>query len=56
MSVRAKGAGTYLGARLIGRKDHWYALSFSAGLNTRGAMDIIIATIGFATMGAWLLW
>jgi Kef-type K+ transport system membrane component KefB/nucleotide-binding universal stress UspA family protein len=42
----AKGLGTYLGARLIGRKDHWYALSFSAGLNTRGAMDIIIATIG----------
>lgn len=44
----AKGTGTYLGARLIGRKDHWYALSFSAGLNTRGAMDIIIATIGLS--------
>ncbi len=44
----AKGTGTYIGARLIGRKDHWYALSFSAGLNTRGAMDIIIATIGLS--------
>ncbi len=42
----AKGVGTYTGARLIGRKDHWTSLSFSAGLNTRGAMDIIIATIG----------
>lgn len=41
-----KVAGTYLGARLIGRKDHWTALSFGAGLNARGAMEIIIATIG----------
>ncbi|HUO83561.1 MAG TPA: universal stress protein, partial [Thermoanaerobaculia bacterium] len=46
LTTLAKGAGVYLGARLIGRKDHWTALSFSAGLNTRGAMDIIIATIG----------
>lgn len=46
VTAAAKGIGTYLGARLIGRKDHWTALSFSAGLNTRGAMDIIIATIG----------
>ncbi|HVR43489.1 MAG TPA: cation:proton antiporter [Thermoanaerobaculia bacterium] len=46
VTTLAKGTGTYLGARLIGRKDHWTALSFSAGLNTRGAMDIIIATIG----------
>jgi Kef-type K+ transport system membrane component KefB len=48
VTALAKGTGTYLGARLIGRKDHWYALSFSAGLNTRGAMDIIIATIGLS--------
>ncbi|HEX6940646.1 MAG TPA: cation:proton antiporter [Longimicrobiales bacterium] len=41
-----KIAGTYLGARLIGRRDHWTALSFGAGLNARGAMEIIIATIG----------
>lgn len=38
--------GTYSGARLIGRRDHWTALSFGAGLNARGAMEIIIATIG----------
>lgn len=41
-----KVIGTYIGARVIGRKDHWTALSFGAGLNARGAMEIIIATIG----------
>jgi Kef-type K+ transport system membrane component KefB/nucleotide-binding universal stress UspA family protein len=41
-----KVVGTYSGARLIGGKDHWTALSFGAGLNARGAMEIIIATIG----------
>src|SRR5690606_18526439 len=34
------------GARLIGRRDHWTALSLGAGLNARGAMEIIVATIG----------
>ncbi len=43
-----KVVGTYLGARLIGKKDHWTALSFGAGLNARGAMEIIIATIGLS--------
>lgn len=43
-----KVAGTYIGARFIGRKDHWTALSFGAGLNARGAMEIIIATIGLS--------
>jgi len=41
-----KIAGTYFGARVIGKKDHWTSLSFGAGLNARGAMEIIIATIG----------
>jgi Kef-type K+ transport system membrane component KefB/nucleotide-binding universal stress UspA family protein len=41
-----KVIGTYAGARLIGGRDHWTALSFGAGLNARGAMEIIIATIG----------
>ena len=41
-----KIVGTYIGARLIGRRSHWTALSFGAGLNARGAMEIIIATIG----------
>ncbi|MEX0771111.1 MAG: cation:proton antiporter [Balneolaceae bacterium] len=41
-----KVIGTYAGARWIGKKDHWTSLSFGAGLNARGAMEIIIATIG----------
>lgn len=41
-----KVAGTYLGARLIGKRDHWTALAYGAGLNARGAMEIIMATIG----------
>ncbi len=40
--------GTYMGARLIGRKDHWTALCFGAALNARGAMEIIVATIGLS--------
>lgn len=49
-ATAGKVAGTYMGARLIGRRDHWTALSFGAGLNARGAMEIIIATIGL-TLG-----
>jgi len=43
-----KVVGTYIGARLIGKRNHWTALSFGAGLNARGAMEIIIATIGLS--------
>jgi Kef-type K+ transport system membrane component KefB/nucleotide-binding universal stress UspA family protein len=43
-----KVVGTYTGARLIGGREHWTALSFGAGLNARGAMEIIIATIGLS--------
>lgn len=46
VATLGKIAGTYFGARVIGNKDHWSALSFGAGLNARGAMEIIIATIG----------
>jgi Kef-type K+ transport system membrane component KefB/nucleotide-binding universal stress UspA family protein len=41
-----KIVGTYAGARLVGKRDHWTALSLGAGLNARGAMEIIVATIG----------
>lgn len=46
IATAGKVVGTYIGARAIGRRDHWTALSFGAGLNARGAMEIIIATIG----------
>ncbi|MCK7517833.1 MAG: hypothetical protein MZV64_09050 [Ignavibacteriales bacterium] len=32
----------------IGKSDHWTALSFGAGLNARGAIQIIVATIGLS--------
>ncbi len=46
IATLGKVAGTYLGARFIGGKDHWNALSYGAGLNARGALEIIIATVG----------
>lgn len=46
VATLGKVAGTYFGARVVGGKDHWTALSYGAGLNARGAMEIIIATIG----------
>lgn len=46
VATLGKVIGTYAGARLFGGKDHWTSLSFGAGLNARGAMEIIIATIG----------
>jgi Kef-type K+ transport system membrane component KefB/nucleotide-binding universal stress UspA family protein len=46
IATLGKVAGTYMGARLVGGREHWTALSFGAGLNARGAMEIIIATIG----------
>ncbi len=48
IAIVAKVLGTYLGARLIGGRDHWTALSFGAGLSARGAMGIIIASIGLS--------
>lgn len=50
IATLGKVIGTYAGARLVGGKDHWTALSFGAGLNARGAMEIIIATVGL-TLG-----
>lgn len=48
VAIFSKVVGTYLGARLIGKQDRWTALSFGAALNARGAMGIIIATIGLS--------
>ncbi|MGH8914985.1 MAG: cation:proton antiporter [Acidimicrobiia bacterium] len=43
-----KVAGAYAGARLFSRQGHWKALAFGSGLNARGAVEIIIATIGLS--------
>jgi Kef-type K+ transport system membrane component KefB/nucleotide-binding universal stress UspA family protein len=43
-----KVVGAYLGARYLSRQDHWSALAYGSGLNARGAVEIIIATIGLS--------
>lgn len=43
-----KVVGAYLGARFLSRQDHWSSLAYGAGLNARGAVEIIIATIGLS--------
>ena len=40
-----KFAGTYLGARLAG-VGPWMALSLGAAMNARGAVEVIVATVG----------
>jgi Kef-type K+ transport system membrane component KefB/nucleotide-binding universal stress UspA family protein len=43
-----KVTGVYIGSRVIGKRDHWSALFFGFGLNTRGSMGVIIANIGLS--------
>lgn len=43
-----KVAGAYIGARFLSGQDHWSALAYGSGLNARGALEIIIATIGLS--------
>jgi Kef-type K+ transport system membrane component KefB len=43
-----KVAGAYVGARYLSDQDHWSSLAYGAGLNARGAVEIIIATIGLS--------
>ncbi|MFE3633263.1 cation:proton antiporter [Streptomyces sp. NPDC059168] len=45
LAVGGKFAGAYLGARL-GRLTHWEGLALGAGLNARGAVEVVVATIG----------
>ncbi len=48
VATAAKVVGTYLGARYVGGRDHWSALSFGAGLTARGAIGIIVASVGLS--------
>jgi Kef-type K+ transport system membrane component KefB len=43
-----KVVGAYLGARYLSKQGHWTALAYGAGLNARGAVEIIIASIGLS--------
>lgn len=43
-----KVTGAYIGARIVSKQSHWTALAYGAGLNARGAVEIIIASIGLS--------
>jgi Kef-type K+ transport system membrane component KefB len=43
-----KVVGAYLGARHLSGQKHWTALAYGAGLNARGAVEIIVASIGLS--------
>ena len=43
-----KVVGAYAGARLLSGQGHWISLAYGSGLNARGAVEIIIATIGLS--------
>ncbi|MFZ2239721.1 MAG: cation:proton antiporter [Gordonia amarae] len=45
VAVVSKFAGAYLGARMV-RQTHWEATAIGAGLNARGAIEIVIAMVG----------
>lgn len=47
VAIAGKFVGAYIGSRLS-RLGHWESLSMGAGMNARGAMEIILATIGLS--------
>jgi Kef-type K+ transport system membrane component KefB len=47
-AIGFKLLGNYLGARIIGGAEHWTAVFYGSGLNARGSMGIIIASIGLS--------
>ncbi|HEU5001645.1 MAG TPA: cation:proton antiporter [Actinomycetota bacterium] len=47
VAILGKFIGVYAGARLS-RLSHWESLSLGASMNARGAMEIIVATIGLS--------
>lgn len=48
VATAGKVAGAYVGARYLAGQGHWPALAYGAGLNARGALEIIIAAIGLS--------
>jgi len=45
LAIAGKFAGAYLGAR-ASRLGHWDGLALGAGLNARGVIEVIVATVG----------
>ncbi|HEY7583763.1 MAG TPA: cation:proton antiporter, partial [Acidimicrobiia bacterium] len=48
VATASKTVGAYLGARYLAQQGHWTALAFGSGLNARGAVGIIVASIGLS--------
>ncbi|HLT95758.1 MAG TPA: cation:proton antiporter [Acidimicrobiia bacterium] len=48
VATASKVVGGYIGARYLSGQSHWAALSYGAGLNARGALEIIVAAIGLS--------
>jgi Kef-type K+ transport system membrane component KefB/nucleotide-binding universal stress UspA family protein len=48
VAIVGKLAGAYAGGRWLTRTDRWSALAFGVGLTARGAIGIVIATIGLS--------
>ncbi|MFZ2324442.1 MAG: cation:proton antiporter [Ignavibacteriaceae bacterium] len=46
VAFSSKAIGGYVGARFFAKTDNWSAIGFGVGLNTRGTIQIILATIG----------
>jgi Kef-type K+ transport system membrane component KefB len=45
VAIAGKFGGVYLGAR-IGRLSHWEGVALGAGLNARGVIQIVVASVG----------
>jgi Kef-type K+ transport system membrane component KefB len=45
VAMASKFAGAYISARSV-RVDHWTSVAVGAGLNARGVMEVILATVG----------
>ncbi|HMO17554.1 MAG TPA: cation:proton antiporter [Oligoflexia bacterium] len=48
VATSSKFIGVYAGARLLGNSSHWPAVFLASGLNARGSMGIIVASIGLS--------
>lgn len=48
VAILGKLIGCYIGARWLAKSNHWTAVAFGSALNARGAMGIIIASIGLS--------
>jgi nucleotide-binding universal stress UspA family protein len=48
VAILCKGVGVFLGARFGARAHLWEAVFYASGLNARGSMEIVVASIGLS--------